>query len=96
MIKQRHIGYTVFGICSAISARLAFFEPRPHVKTAAEERWGYVPKDTDPLNLVHDFRVYIYLAGSIGLLMVIEDYFTERAKMKKMPNPSLRPTVEGK
>jgi hypothetical protein len=86
MSKQRHIGYVVFGICSLISARLANFEPKPHVPTAAEARWAKHDQNEDPLGLIHGLRYYVYGAGFIGLMMVAEDYFYDKQKKRKGPN----------
>jgi hypothetical protein len=89
MVKQRHIGFTVFSICCAISARLAFFEDKPHVLTAAEVRWGTHEKSHDTLGLIHGLRYYFYVAGVLGLLMVAEDYFDEKKKANKRTNQAL-------
>jgi hypothetical protein len=93
MAKQRHIGFVIFGLCSALSARLAIFEPKPHVPTPAEERWGTTYRDEgDPLHLIHGFRYYIYGLGVIGLLMVVEDFISARLRKIQRPNPALQPT----
>jgi hypothetical protein len=96
MAKQRHIGFVIFAICSGLSARLAVFEPKPHVPTLAEERWGTSYKDEgDPLHLIHGFRYYIYGLGVLGLLMVAEDFISEKARKKKQPNSTVQPTAAG-
>ena len=83
MPKQRHIGFVIFGLCSALSARLAVFEPKPHVPIPAEERWGTRQTDEgDPLTLMHGIRYYIYGLGLVGLLMVVEDYVGERLRKR--------------
>jgi hypothetical protein len=94
MAKQRHIGFVIFGICSGLSARLAVFEPKAHVPTPAEERWGTSYRDEgDTLHLIHGFRYYIYGLGAIGLLMVVEDLLSDRSRKKRQPNPALQPTA---
>ncbi len=94
MAKQRHTGFVIFGICSALSARLAFFEPKPHVLTPAEERWGASYRDEgDPLRLIHGFRYYIYGLGVIGLLIVVEDLFSAKMREKKQPKPMPQQTA---
>ena len=94
MAKQRHIGFVIFGLCSALSARLAVLEPKPHVTTPVEERWGTPYRDEgDPLRLIHGFRYYIYGLGVVGLLMVVEDFVSKKSREKKQPNPTLQPTA---
>jgi hypothetical protein len=94
MAKQRHIGFVIFGICSALSARLAVFEPKPHVPTPAEERWGTPYRDEgDTLHLIRGFRYYIYGLGVIGLLMVVEDFISGRSRKKQQPNSALEPAA---
>jgi len=86
MVKRRHIGFTIFAICSALSARIALFEPQPHELTPAEERWGAHQIDNrDSLGLIHGLRYYIYGLGVLGLLIVVEDYFSEKSRKKKAP-----------
>jgi len=89
MAKQRHIGLIIFAACSALSARLAVFEPEPHVPTAAEIRWGATKKNGDTLGVLHGLRFYIYGIGVIGLLIVAEDYIGDRLRSKR-PNQSLQ------
>ena len=94
MAKQRHIGFVIFGICSALSARIAMFEPKPHSSTATEERWGTRDREEgDALGLIHASRYYIYGLGILGLLIVVEDYVSERSRKKKGPNMTLQPTA---
>ena len=86
MAKQRHIGFTIFAICSALSAKIAIFEPQPHEPTPAEERWGTRQTDgSDSLGIIHGVRYYIYGLGVVGLLMVVEDYVSEQLPKKKEP-----------
>src|ERR1041385_3568019 len=87
MVKRRHIGLVIFGLCSALSARIAFFEPKPpQPPTPAEERWGTSNRDEgDSLHLIHAARYYIYGLGVIGLLMVVEDFVSEKSRKKKQP-----------
>ena len=86
MAKQRHIGFTIFALCSALSARIATFEPKPHTLTPAEERWGTRQEESgDALGIIHGLRYYVYGLGVIGLLMVVEDYVSERSRKKKAP-----------
>ncbi len=88
MPKQRHIGFVIFGVCSALSARIAMFEPRPHVPTASEERWGAKGVDTsDSLGLIHSVRYYIYGLGVVGPLIVAEDYVAEHLRRRKGGSP---------
>ena len=95
MSKQRHIGFVIFGICSAFSARLAVFEPKPHVPTPAEDRWGASYHDQgDSLHLIHGFRYYIYGLGVVGLLMVVEDFVSERSRKKGQLRPTLQPKAD--
>ena len=90
MVKQRHIGFTIFAICSTLSAKIAIFEAQPHELTTAEERWGIRQTDnSDSLRLIRGARYYIYGLGVLGLLMVVEDYVSERSRKKKA-----RPKVE--
>jgi hypothetical protein len=92
-VKRRHIGFVIFGLCSALSARIAIFEPKPQVPTPAEERWGTANKDEgDPLHLIHAVRYYIYGLGVLGLLMVVEDFVSEKSRKKKRPDTPPRPT----
>src|SRR5262245_52467855 len=95
MVKRRHIGVVIFGLCSALSARIAVFEPKPpQAPTAAEERWGTANRDEgDPLGLIHAVRYYIYALGVIGLLMVVEDFVSEKSRKKKQP-PASRATPD--
>ena len=89
MAKQRHIGFVVFGVCSALSARLALFEPQPPPQdlSPGEERWGTHQTDSsDPLRLIHGLRYYIYGLGVLGLLMVAEDYWSDRSQKKRPDN----------
>ena len=87
MAKQRHIGFAIFGICCVLSARIAIFEPKPHELTPGEERWGTrQTDDSDPLGLIHGLRYYIYGVGVVGLLMVVEDYFSDRSRKKMEPD----------
>lgn len=90
MAKQTHIGFLIFALCSALSARIALFEPKPHTLTAAEERWGRVQRYEDPLGFIHGLRYYVYGLGVIGLLIVVEDQLTEalRPKKKKKDPPT--------
>jgi hypothetical protein len=37
----------------------------------------------DPLGLIHAARYYIYGLGVLGLLMVVEDYVSEKSRKKK-------------
>jgi len=90
--KKRHIGYSIFLVCCYLSARIAPFRSKPLVATAAEARWGHVKENGDSLGMINDLRYYIWGVGIIGLLMVVEDYFTERAKKKKEANQALVPT----
>jgi hypothetical protein len=78
----------IFGLCSALSARIALFEPKPpQVPTPAEERWGTANRDEgDPLGLIHAVRYYIYGLGVLGLLIVVEDIVSEKLRGKK-PSP---------
>jgi hypothetical protein len=87
MVKRRHIGFVIFGLCSALSARIALFEPKPpQLPTPAEERWGTANRDEgDPLRLIHGFRYYIYGVGVLGLLIVVEDFVSEKSRKKKQP-----------
>lgn len=92
MAKQRHIGFVIFGLCSVLSARIAMFEPKPQIPTAAEERWGTRQKDEgDALGLIHGLRYYVYGIGVIGLLLVVEDVISERSRKKKGSNSTLPP-----
>jgi hypothetical protein len=88
MPKQRHIGFAIFGFCCALAARLALLEPKPapQILSPAEERWGTQTDNSDPLHLIHGLRYYIYGLGVIGLLMVVEDYFSERSRRRKQPD----------
>ena|SRR5215471_19293 len=89
MAKQRHIGFVIFGACCSLSARIAIWEPQPAPQnlTPAEERWGTHQADnSDQLGLIHGLRYYIYGLGVVGLLMVVEDYFSERSQKKKRPD----------
>ena len=82
--RKRHIGIVIFLTCSAVSARLALFEPEPHVPSAAEERWGtHREEKAHTLALLHGLRFYIYGVGLIGLAIVAEDYLNERWMRKK-------------
>jgi hypothetical protein len=85
MAKRRHIGFVIFALCSALSARIALFEPKPlQVPTPAEERWGTANRDEgDPLHLIHAVRYYVYALGVVGLLMVVEDIVSERSRKRK-------------
>ncbi len=83
MVKQKHIGLVVFAICSALSARIALFEPKPHAPTPVEERWGRTQKYEDPLGFVRGLRYYIYGLGVIGLLFIVEDHLSEALRAKK-------------
>lgn len=85
MSGQKHVGFVVFGVCAALSARLALFEPTspPQALTAAEERWGTAPQRQDTLGFVHGLRFYIYGVGIVGLLLVVEDHFTAQSRKKK-------------
>lgn len=85
MVKRRHIGFMIFCLCSALSARVALFEPRPpQIPTPAEERWGTARADEgDPLHLIHAVRYYIYGLGVLGLLIVVEDFISEKSRKKK-------------
>jgi mannose/fructose/N-acetylgalactosamine-specific phosphotransferase system component IIC len=92
MAKQRHIGFVIFGACCALSARIAIFEPQPHELTPAEERWGTrQTDDSDPLGLIHGLRYYIYGVGVVGLLMVVEDYYSEKSRKRKGPDKPQTP-----
>jgi len=88
MAKQKHIGLVVFAICSGLSARIALFEPKPHVLTAAEERWGSVHQEEDSLGIIHGLRYYVYGIGVVGLLLVGEDYLNEALSRKKSKEPN--------
>jgi len=84
MVKQRHIGFTIFAICSTLSARLAIFEPQPHKLTPAEERWGTRQTDDgDSLGIIYGVRHYVYGLGVLGLLLVVEDFVSEKSRKKK-------------
>jgi hypothetical protein len=85
MVKRRHIGFVIFGLCSALSARIALLEPKPpQPPTPAEERWGTANREEgDPLGLIHAVRYYVYGLGVLGLLMVVEDYISEKSRKKK-------------
>jgi len=85
MAKRRHIGFVIFALCSALSARIALFEPKPpQVPTPAEERWGTANRDEgDPLHFIRAVRYYVYGLGVVGLLMVVEDIVSERLRKRK-------------
>jgi len=87
MVKRRHIGFVIFGLCSALSARIALFEPKPRVPTPADERWESANKDEgDPLGFIYTVQYWIYgLGGLLGLLIVVEDYVSEKTRKKKPP-----------
>lgn len=87
MTAKRHIGLVVFSICFALSARIAIFEPKPHDRTAAEERWGVTQRNTDPLGFIRGLRYYIYGVGVLGLGIFIQDYLAERLSKKKPNQP---------
>jgi len=92
MAKQRYIGFVIFGACCALSARIAIFEPKPHELTPSEERWGTHQTDnSDPLGLIHGLRYYIYGLGIVGLLMTVEDYYSERSQKTKGPDEPQTP-----
>lgn len=91
MAKQKHIGLVIFSICSALSARIALFDPKPHVPTAAEERWGLVHQEEDSLGLIHGLRYYIYGIGVVGLLLVAEDYVNDALRKKKSKETNQTP-----
>ena len=82
MAKQRHIGLVIFALCSALSARIALFEPKPHEPTAAELRWGTTEKEHDHFGFLKGLRYYIYGVGVLGLLIVAEDYIGDRLRKK--------------
>ena len=89
--KKRHIGIVIFLICSAVSARLALFEPEPHMPSAAEDRWGtHRGEKADTLTFLHGLRFYIYGVGLIGLAIVAEDYLNERWMRKKLNTEARR------
>lgn len=94
MAGQKHIGLVVFAICSALSARIAIFEPKPRVLTAAEERWGSVQKEEDPMGFIHGVRFYIYGIGVIGLLLIVEDHLTQELSRKKAKSHEVSETNE--
>ena len=97
MSKQKHIGLVVFALCSALSARIALFEPKPHVMTAAEQRWGPAERYEDPRGFLHGVRYYIYGIGLLGLLIVAEDQLTPIFRPKKRKEPIQLPeTTRGK
>jgi hypothetical protein len=85
MVKRRHIGFVIFGLCSVLSARIALFEPKPpRAPTPAEERWGTTHGDEgDPLHLIHAVRYYVYGLGVLGLLIVVEDVVSEILRKRK-------------
>jgi len=80
----------VFSICFVLSARLALFEPKPHVRTEAEERWGITERDSDPLGFVRGLRYYVYGVGVLGLGIFVHDYVAELIRKKK-PNQTPEP-----
>jgi hypothetical protein len=82
MAKQRHIGLTVFAVCSAISARSAMFEPKKIEPAAAELRWGTTRTNDDPLGFIRGLRYYIYGIGALGLLLVVEDFLSESKRRR--------------
>ncbi len=91
MAKQRHIGFVIFGACSVLSIKLAMFEPQPLKSAATEERWSTRDREEgDPLGLIHASRYYIYGLGILGLLIVVEDYVSERLRKKKPPHMKLQ------
>jgi hypothetical protein len=95
MIKQKHSGFAIFGICSALSARLALFEPPPPPQepSLAEQRWGTHQTDnSDPLGLIHSVRYYIYGIGIVGLLIVVEDHFNDRTRPSNIANEPPAPS----
>src|SRR5438128_1635801 len=95
MVKRRHIGFVIFGVCSALSARLALFEPKPQVPTPAGDRWGTPHGDEgDPLHLIRGIRYYIYGLGVVGLLLVVEDFVGEKLRKKKPPDPTPQPNSQ--
>src|SRR3954465_1323640 len=92
MVKQRHIGLAIFSACSLLSARIGVFEPKPDVATPAEERWGTVHREEgDPMHLIRGVRYYIYGLGVVGLLMVAEDFISQRARRNKESKAAHQP-----
>jgi hypothetical protein len=96
MVKRRYIGFVIFGLCTALSARLALLDSkRPQLPTPTEERWEPANKDKgDSVGFIHAVQYWIYGAGGLlGLLIVVEDYVSEKSRKKNQPpvNPP-RPT----
>lgn len=93
MPKSKHIGLVIFSLCSFLSAKIALLEPEPHEITTAEQRWGTTQSKGDTLGFLRGFRFYIYGAGVLGLLIMVEDYYSEAsAKRKKAaPKPPFTP-----
>lgn len=92
MSSKRHIGLVVFALSSALAARIAIFEPKPREPTAAEQRWGVVPRDPDPFGFLHGMRYYVYGIGALGLLIFAEDYLGESLRRKRLAkNPAAIP-----
>jgi hypothetical protein len=92
MAKQRHIGFVIFGACSVLAFKSAMFEPQPLRSAATEERWSTRDREEgDTLGLIHASRYYIYGLGILGLLIVVEDYASERLRKKKLPHMTLQP-----
>jgi len=83
MAKQRHTGLVIFGACSLIAARMAFFEPKPPETASSEPPSEASEKDSITFTLIRDARYYVYGIGVIGLLMVVEDFFNGEHRNKE-------------
>lgn len=98
MANQKSISFTIFIVCSAIYARTAFLAPSKEEmedEAIADKYQTYQIKE-DRLGVMYGLRYYILGIGVIGLLITLEDEYSERSKKKAAKVSGPAPTSDEK
>lgn len=85
MVKAKGLGLTIFFVCCAIYGRTAFLAPTQDELNdeVIAERHRALGEEPDHLGVLHGLRYYILGIGVIGLLIAVEDHYSDKAKKRK-------------